>query len=223
MTQVRPINVQEIIQALRELGGEATWKEIREQVRSNRGTDHAHYKDRENFDRVVNHYIQLHCCGFSYEKYTGPPHFEYIRRGHVRLIKHPHPNDDVALEHASGDDEQVDEIERIIREQSVIVRNLDLVRKIKRIYGYTCQICDTSIQLPGGERYVEVHHIQPLGRNHNGPDHIENMLCVCPNDHVRLHGGAIRLEKGMLRLAPGHHILDKYIEYHNSVICKLSG
>jgi putative restriction endonuclease len=61
--------------------------------------------------------------------------------------------------------------------------------------------------------------ISSLGTPHNGPDVKENVLCLCPNDHVRFDHGAIYLtdklavidggsgvEVGRLRLAKGHQI-----------------
>jgi putative restriction endonuclease len=73
-------------------------------------------------------------------------------------------------------------------------------------------------------------HIHPLGTPHNGPDVKENVLCVCPNDHVRFDHGAIyltdkltvvdgssRTELGQLRLAKGHPIELRYIAYHREL------
>lgn len=38
--------------------------------------------------------------------------------------------------------------------------------------------------------YAEAAHIRALGSPHNGPDVIENVLCLCPNHHVLFDNGA---------------------------------
>ena len=47
--------------------------------------------------------------------------------------------------------------------------------------------------MPTG-RYAEGAHIRPLGYPHDGPDVLGNVLCLCPNDHVRFDYGAIWLD-----------------------------
>jgi len=42
--------------------------------------------------------------------------------------------------------------------------------------------------------YAEAAHIRALGLPHNGPDVLENLLCLCPNDHVRFDAGAIYID-----------------------------
>lgn len=39
--------------------------------------------------------------------------------------------------------------------------------------------------------YAEAAHTRALGAPHDGPDSIENVLFLCPNDHVRFDTGAI--------------------------------
>ncbi|EHR40296.1 HNH endonuclease [Alishewanella jeotgali] len=97
-----------------------------------------------------------------------------------------------------------------------ILRDSKLSQQIKAIHNNECQICGHTIIMPNGTRYSEAHHIQPLGMPHNGPDVIDNMVCVCPNHHVELDYGVIRLSIDMLRGACGHYISEKYIDYHNN-------
>src|SRR6266567_515191 len=51
-----------------------------------------------------------------------------------------------------------------------ILRDTALARWLKHLYSFECQICRTTIDLPNGGRYAEVHHIRPLGTPHNGLD-----------------------------------------------------
>lgn len=100
-----------------------------------------------------------------------------------------------------------------------ILRDTEIARQLKTRYNYSCQICGHTIELPDGSRYSEVHHIQPLGRPHSGPDCIENMLVLCPNHHAMCDYGAIHLSLDMLTVRAGHSIGSKFINYHNTKVC----
>jgi putative restriction endonuclease len=64
---------------------------------------------------------------------------------------------------------------------------------VKELYDYRCQICGERIDAASGP-YAEGAHVWPVGRPHNGPDTAENVLCVCPNDHVRLDRGIVTFD-----------------------------
>jgi len=104
---------------------------------------------------------------------------------------------------------------------SRVERNTALVKWLKEIHNYECQICGTTILLPHGKRYAEVHHLIPLGAPHNGPDVPENMIVVCPNHHVMCDYGVIKLSADDLRAHPQHEVGREFIRYHNSKICNL--
>lgn len=61
------------------------------------------------------------------------------------------------------------------------VRNSNVVKHIKNLYGNRCQVCRYTIHTPSG-RYSEVHHLYPLGEG--GHDDSTNMLVLCPTHHV---------------------------------------
>lgn len=106
---------------------------------------------------------------------------------------------------------------RIIRQVGVIIRNSSLVKKIKRIYDNTCQICETKLQIGKNIHYSEVHHIKPLGGTHKGLDKLGNMMCVCPNCHIQLDLGGIKLDiKAFKSLR--HNLDIEYILYYNKKI-----
>ncbi|WP_323179531.1 YDG/SRA domain-containing protein [Streptomyces sp. NBC_01016] len=72
------------------------------------------------------------------------------------------------------------------------VRNTRASRKVKSIYANTCQVCRVPVVVGvDGERYSEGAHIQALGEPHHGPDVASNILCLCPNCHVRFDNGAL--------------------------------
>lgn len=98
------------------------------------------------------------------------------------------------------------------------VRDTQITRTVKQVHDHRCQRCEETLKLPGEERYAEAHHIKPLGKPHEGPDRHWNVLCVCPNCHVLLDKGAVRLDLSKLRTVEGHEIEEEVVEYHNKKI-----
>jgi len=98
------------------------------------------------------------------------------------------------------------------------IRDTKITKWIKKIYDNCCQVCGKTVKLSDNENYSEGHHIMPL--SHEGPDIIDNLICVCPNHHVQLDYGAIKIDKTKLITKNGHNIDDKYIKYHNEKIYK---
>ncbi|MFG2078701.1 YDG/SRA domain-containing protein [Nonomuraea maritima] len=109
-----------------------------------------------------------------------------------------------------------------------IVRNSSVVQQVKTWHEHRCQVCGLAIAIGRGV-YSEGAHIRGLGRPHHGPDVEENVLCLCPNDHVRFDNGAIYLSDdlqvieastsspiGTLRTHPDHHIDVAYVAYHRA-------
>lgn len=110
-----------------------------------------------------------------------------------------------------------------------IVRSSSVVRSIKQMYKFSCQICAGTLIGPTGP-YAEGAHIKPLGKPHNGPDIPENVLCLCPNCHVLFDIGGIAVEANLdvidhlgesfagrrLRTAPDHKINPEFLAYHRS-------
>jgi predicted restriction endonuclease len=99
-----------------------------------------------------------------------------------------------------------------------VLRDTALAREIKAIHNNKCQICGNSLQLGNGALYAEAHHIKPLGSPHNGPDVRGNILCVCPNHHVLLDYGAIKLDVSSMRFCAEHCAESIYTDYHNSLL-----
>ena len=104
---------------------------------------------------------------------------------------------------------------RVLTKTYRILRDTALARSIKALYENRCQICGQTIKLTNDVTYAEAHHIKPLGEPHNGPDVSENILCVCPNHHVQLDYGALKLDKYKLTIHSGHRLGNEYITYHN--------
>ncbi len=103
-----------------------------------------------------------------------------------------------------------------------VVRATKVSKDVKYLHDHQCQVCGTAIDTPAG-KYAEGAHIKPLGRPHNGPDVLENILCLCPNHHVMFDAGTFGIAddftligglSGTLRLKRGHAIGQDYLKYH---------
>lgn len=110
-----------------------------------------------------------------------------------------------------------------------IVRSTQVVTWVKEIHQHHCQVCGERLDTPAGP-YSEGAHIRPLGQPHNGPDVIENVLCLCPNHHVLLDQGAIAITDAYeiidllsktivasLRVRPEHQIGQEFLSYQRGL------
>jgi hypothetical protein len=107
---------------------------------------------------------------------------------------------------------------RKLREQNLIIRNPTLANNVKVLHKFRCQLCGETIQISKDRFYAETHHIKPLGQPYNGPDKLSNMLCVCPNCHVKLDYRMIMLNLRQLQTIDEHHISEEFVNYHNAMV-----
>jgi predicted RNA-binding protein with PUA-like domain len=112
-------------------------------------------------------------------------------------------------------------IQRVIRDSAVS-------KELKQLYQYQCQVCGTTIELPDGKRYAEIHHLQPVGKPHNGKDGKPNTIVVCPQHHAMFDLGAIAIDPKSLiikhwnpsgsengsPLIQKHHLDKRSLNYH---------
>jgi putative restriction endonuclease len=106
-----------------------------------------------------------------------------------------------------------------------LLRDSRIPADVKKMYDFTCQICGIRLETLGGP-YAEGAHLLPLGGDANGPDHISNVLCLCPNHHVLLDHGAIFVNDDWLvidgrgsvvaelRIHPEHNLELQYARLH---------
>ena len=113
--------------------------------------------------------------------------------------------------------------QRVVRSSAVSVT-------VKNLHDHTCQFCATRLVLATGP-YAEGAHIRPLGRPHSGPDTPDNVLCLCPNCHVRFDAGVLTITSafevidrlsgvsvGPLRLVGSHRPAEDHLRYHRDTI-----
>lgn len=92
--------------------------------------------------------------------------------------------------------EESDEVvERRSVERMEQKRDRKKAAALKQHYDNTCQFCGTRLQVAEDRFYSESAHIKGLGEPHNGPDKASNMLVLCPNHHLQLDRGVLRLRK----------------------------
>ena len=78
-------------------------------------------------------------------------------------------------------------------------RNVKLSEEVKKLYEYKCQVCNTYLKTPYGGIAIGAH-IKGLGNPHNGPDVIENMICLCPNHHEQFDDYGYYIEPETLEI-----------------------
>lgn len=108
-------------------------------------------------------------------------------------------------------------------QQSIVrvVRDTEQTRRLKKLYAYRCQVCGTRLESSAGP-YVEAAHVKPLGKPHNGPDVLDNIICLCPNHHVLFDYGGFSIAsdpsliglKGSLIMRANHGLNPEFLEYH---------
>lgn len=114
-------------------------------------------------------------------------------------------------------------------------RSREKVVAIKSLYNDRCQLCGNRLAKGDGTGYSEVHHLRPLGRPHDGPDSLNNMIVLCPNHHSDFDNGVVIVDDNMkinhpyddgvdgkrIRVEMEHSLATKSIRYHNEVISRL--
>jgi putative restriction endonuclease len=85
------------------------------------------------------------------------------------------------------------------------IRDTAVARAVKELYDFSCQICGVGLRGFEGRKYAEGAHVRPLGRPHLGADHLENLLCLCPNHHTQLDIGGILISDDMVAIQASSH------------------
>jgi putative restriction endonuclease len=157
----------------------------------------------------------------SYERIKGESGF-YICRFHLES-EHSIKEIEESLEGSLPSDySPADRTETTIKK---INRSIKLRERIKEMYDYKCQVCNIYLEKPHGAIAIGAH-IKGLGEPHNGPDAIENMLCLCPNHHDQFDALSFYIEPSTLNIRglegfegerivckPRHKIDTTFLEY----------
>jgi HNH endonuclease len=96
-------------------------------------------------------------------------------------------------------------------------RNSEFAELVRALYDDKCQVCGIQIlDLEGVPRRSHVHHFEPWNGDHS--DRVENVICVCPNDHARFELGVLTWAKGeLLRRDNGWRTSALVVDLHLTV------
>lgn len=76
-------------------------------------------------------------------------------------------------------------------------RSREFVSLLRALYDDRCQICGKRLSSPDGATATsQVHHLSPWDGDRS--DRLDNVICVCPNDHALFTLGALRWNAGGL-------------------------
>ncbi len=113
-----------------------------------------------------------------------------------------------------------------------VVRDTAQSKIVKELYTYKCQICGWTTYSPRLKTlwYCEAHHVQPLGKKYRGPDHVSNILALCPTHHCMMDLGVLAIKPSTLEvlsidkqeastgqkltLRREHGLNQKYLKFH---------
>jgi hypothetical protein len=212
--------IEEISDALRDLGGTASLQEIYDQVQRRGRMD---FNRNTNWDAAIRRTLEQNSSDSEAHSGRIDQFFSVdgIGKGvwglREALPSTPSAIDLPAVEVSAGGNEKPGRVQTVVYR---ILRDTELARYLKSIHSHLCQVCQSTIQLPDGIRYAEAHHIKPLGHPHDGPDVQGNILVLCPTHHAMCDLGVLRLDIGNLRMVGGHRIEQEFIDWHNRVVLR---
>jgi putative restriction endonuclease len=109
---------------------------------------------------------------------------------------------------------------------NTIQRNPKWPEYVKKLYENKCQICNIYLRTHDGAVSIGAH-IKGLGKDHKGPDQVNNIICLCPNHHSQFDGFGFYIDeetfeiKGLegyegkkLTIKEGHNIDSNFFKYH---------
>lgn len=123
-------------------------------------------------------------------------------------------------------DEQINDGDEAIPETFMTIsekkkRNRKIVEELKKLYKNKCQICGEFIDMGEGIKYSEVHHIHPIGKEHNGADNKYNMIVLCPNHHKMFDLGILAINpvdcKSIIHIDKNNILNNKKIEFKHLI------
>ena len=191
----KSLHVSEVVEALVELGGEASWSRIEDRVTQRRGNSYAPYKDWSNFKTTMFQLVQQHCTGYA--KFTGHVLFKKTSIGFsIATAETSSPNRETIppeLVHPETVPSSQVYLTGAVREVMVNAyeRDPNARRECLERHGTSCKVCNISFeQVYGsiGHGFIHVHHKRQLSsREIYVLDPVSDLVPVCPNCHSMLH------------------------------------
>ena len=202
--------VEDIVDAIMEVGGIAHLSEIYEYIKRNTDratkvawqqntrqriydntTDASQYKGPEDIFYVVGE-LGSGVWGVRPEWLKAKGRVKHSPSRTRRRSKKPLAN----IEDMYTNDD--DAFEKIGKKTYQLSRNVTRARRLKELYDYSCQVCGQTIRLEKEKLYAETHHVRPRNK-HKGEDFWDNMIVLCPNHHVEFDNGVVCIDPKTLR------------------------
>lgn len=202
------VNLQDIENALHELGGIAETRQIQDHILRTHcaGEKPDNYRTERSFRQTIQRKIEDHCpqaAGFNPAKKEEK--FIRIDHGSYKLTN----GYDAEIFPTIGEiSSKYDYIEGATKQILVnsYERNLEARSKCIQYYGYRCQICGFDFEQMYGEigkSYIQVHHIIPLSEINAeyAVDPVRDLIPVCANCHAMVHRTTPALSIGQIKEA----------------------
>tara|TARA_B110000196_G_scaffold47327_1_gene37853 strand:+ start:1024 stop:2454 length:1431 start_codon:yes stop_codon:yes gene_type:complete len=176
--------------------------------------------------------------GYRYDGLYYVTSYEITRGKSGFKICRFHLESELSLENLEGklSESLPDNYESPERKESTtnrIIRSVGNREKIKKLHKSRCQVCGTFLKKPDDTGIAIGAHIKGLGKPHNGPDTLDNMLCLCPNHHAQFDAFSFYIDPDDLAIhglddevgeklitAKGHKINKEFLSYHKSLYYK---
>lgn len=193
-----PIELEEIVTALRLLGGEAQAKNIKDKVTELRGGMPAHYGRSHSYRETIQKKIEDYCPQSDNWKPSNEPRFERVRRGVYRLVEKADEEEQILNNQIEDDLKSLADEESVVeggKKAKLIAyfeRNPALRVAAVAFHGTSCKACGFNFEAAYGEHgrnYIEVHHIVPISTLPE-PSSInpkEDLTVLCSNCHRMVH------------------------------------
>jgi predicted HNH restriction endonuclease len=196
-----PIELEEIITALRLLGGQAQAKYIKDKVTELRGGMPEHYGRSHSYRETIQKKIEDHCPQSENWKESNEPYFERVKRGVYRLIEKGSSEqllDNALINQISADLEAIADEEsgleggKKARLISYYERNPALRAAAIAFHGTSCKACGFNFEVrygKHGKNYIEVHHLIPVSTllEPSSINPKKDLTVLCSNCHRMIH------------------------------------
>ncbi|KQB91414.1 MULTISPECIES: HNH endonuclease [Geobacillus] len=200
--------VDEIIDVLNELGGQAHLSEIYDHVKKRgimnisktyeatiRRTIETHSSDSDAFYGNEDLFYSVHGKGSgvwglrnilsNQEIQLFKSNISHIQEQELESLIQNASDEDINRTLSNFDHSGSIELKQTFRKIRKVSRKT--VQYLKEIYNYSCQICGVNHQHPYGVNVVEAHHIEyfSISLNHQP----SNIVILCPTHHRLVHAG----------------------------------
>jgi|JI10StandDraft_1071094.scaffolds.fasta_scaffold31266_4 putative restriction endonuclease len=193
--------LEEAIDALKALGGEAYYNDIYEEIERTSKRDFSSNKD---WTSTVSHMIQENCIGYRIKNKSEPIFYkkEFGNQVLIGLLDFTPDatNFPIPIDEAGFPEGRKKFIQHTIHERDHRVIEMAKERFREKHGKIFCEICGFSFNDKYGEDYIEGHHSFPVSEMpENYKTKPEEIILVCSNCHRMLHRKRPWLNKNQLK------------------------